>query len=169
MGRYSYQRKYEYAAKLAQEKGGNVSNIPLQPPTITDEIVIFATRISEIFLSSSKYPQNYLEIMSCSVTTMLSFSYIYLNKVMISKSYLVWSTTVIFFLFKSYNRFLAKMSKTNYCVFCNVYRVPMTSNSNAKNQASLAQREVCTRESIDQRPFHQYEPINARFQFTIFV
>ena len=73
VGRYSYQRKYEYAVKLSQEQGGNLLNIPRQPPTIKDEIVILAQRISDIFLSSSNYPQKYLEIMSYLVRVMPTY------------------------------------------------------------------------------------------------
>ena len=54
-GRYSYEKKCQYALK-----SGEIKILP-QPRPIEDEVVVLATRLSEVFLSNSTYPKNYFE------------------------------------------------------------------------------------------------------------
>ena len=60
-GRYSYQKRCEYALKSGIMKNSTVQNIPPQPLPTEDEVVTIATRLSEVFLSNSTYPQKYFE------------------------------------------------------------------------------------------------------------
>ena len=47
----------EYAAMTTEEK----SVIPYTPETITDEIIILVTRISDAYLSNNMYPPGFFE------------------------------------------------------------------------------------------------------------
>ena len=60
-GRYSYQKRCEYALKSGIMKNSTIQNIPPQPLPIEDEVVTIATLLSDVFLSNSTYPPKYFE------------------------------------------------------------------------------------------------------------
>ena len=60
-GRYSYEKKCQYALKSGEIKRSKIQEIPRQPQQIEDEVVVLATRLSEVFLSNSTYPEDYFE------------------------------------------------------------------------------------------------------------
>ena len=60
-GRYSYEKKCQYALKSGEMKRSKIQKIPPQLQPIEDEVVVLATRLSEVFLSNSTYPENYFE------------------------------------------------------------------------------------------------------------
>ena len=60
-GRYSYEKRCQYAVKSGEIKRSNIQKIPPQFQQIEDEVVVLATRLSEAFLSNSTYPEDYFE------------------------------------------------------------------------------------------------------------
>ena len=60
-GRYSYKKRSEYALISGEMMNATFQGVPSQPRPIEDEVVVLATRLSEVFLSNSTYPENYFE------------------------------------------------------------------------------------------------------------
>ena len=84
-GRYSYEKRCQYALKSGEMKWSKTEKIPPQPQHIDDEIVVLATRLSEVFLSNSTYPQDYFENIAslrsatCNTVRNLSLSWVFFS------------------------------------------------------------------------------------------